>query len=128
MLASTEKIRRRRQTIGLDLAKNVFQVHGVNEHGTAVLRKQLRRDQVVVFFANLPTCLVGMEACGSAHHWARKLQSLGHTVKLMSPQFVNTTVSDNLRHASISTTSTYLHGDDTKRAQEMAEAFGVPLP
>ena len=66
-------------TVGLDLAKNVFQVHGVDRHGKIVLRKQLRRDQVAGFFANLPACLVGMEACGSAHHWARKLQSFGHT-------------------------------------------------
>ena len=75
-------------TVGIDLAKNVFQVHGVNERGKAVLRKQLRRDQVAAFFANLPKCLVGMEACGGAHHWARKLQALGHTVKLMAPQFI----------------------------------------
>jgi hypothetical protein len=73
-------------TVGIDLAKNVFQVHGANEHGRPVLRKQLRRDQVVPFFANLPPCLVGMEACGGAHHWARKLQTLGHTVKLMAPR------------------------------------------
>lgn len=64
-------------TIGLDLAKNVFQVHGVDARGKVVLRKQLRRDQVAPFFANLPSCLVGMEACGSAHHWARKSESLG---------------------------------------------------
>jgi transposase len=75
-------------TIGIDLAKNVFQVHGANERGKAVLRKQLRREQVTAFFANLPACLIGMEACGSAHHWARKLQALGHTVRLMAPQFV----------------------------------------
>lgn len=67
-------------TAGIDLAKNVFQVHGVDEHGKTVLRKQLKREQVALFFANLPTCLIGLEACGSAHHWARKLQSLGHSV------------------------------------------------
>lgn len=60
-------------TVGIDLAKNVFQVHGVDEHGKAVLRKQLRRDQVTTFFVNLPPCLIGIEACASAHHWARKL-------------------------------------------------------
>ena len=75
-------------TIGLDLAKNVFQVNGVNERGKAVLRKQLKRDQVAPFFANLPPCLIVIEACASAHHWARKLQALGHTVRLMAPQFV----------------------------------------
>lgn len=66
--------------IGIDLAKNVFQIHGVNESGKVVLRKQLRRDQVNNFFVNVPPCLIGMEACGSAHHWARKLQDFGHTV------------------------------------------------
>jgi transposase len=87
-------------TVGLDLAKNVFQVHGVNEHGKAVLRKQLRRDQVAAFFANLPACLVGMEACASAHHWARKLQSFGHTVRLMAPQFVKPYVKSNKNDAA----------------------------
>ena len=82
-------------TVGLDLAKNFFQVHGVNAHGKVVLRKQLRRDQVAAFFVNLPPCLVGMEACGSAHYWARKLQSMGHTVKLMAPQFVKPYVKSN---------------------------------
>ncbi len=82
-------------TIGIDLAKNVFQVHGANEHGRPVLRKQLKRDQVVAFFANLSPCLIGMEACGGAHHWARKLQALGHTVKLMAPQFVKPYVKSN---------------------------------
>src|SRR5690554_8030274 len=69
--ASTMKI----TTIGIDLAKNVFQIHGVDAHSKTVIRKQLKRDQVAPFFANLPTCLIGMEACGSAHHWARKLRS-----------------------------------------------------
>jgi transposase len=87
-------------TIGIDLAKNVFQVHGVNEHGKAVQRKQLKRDQVIEFFANLPPCLVGMEACGSAHHWARRLQALGHTVKLMAPQFVKPYVKTNKNDAA----------------------------
>ena len=87
-------------TIGLDLAKNVFQVHGVNERGKAVLRKQLKRDQVAPFFANLPPCLVGIEACASAHHWARKLQALGHTVRLMAPQFVKPYVKSNKNDAA----------------------------
>ncbi len=87
-------------TIGLDLAKNVFQVHGVNERGKAVLRKQLKRDQVAPFFANLPSCLIGIEACASAHHWARKLQSLGHTVRLMAPQFVKPYVKSNKNDAA----------------------------
>lgn len=81
--------------IGIDLAKEVFQVHGVDDHGKTVLRKQLRRDRMTNFFANLAPCLIGMEACGSAHHWARKLGELGHTVKLMSPQFVKPYVKTN---------------------------------
>ncbi len=87
-------------TIGIDLAKNVIQVHGVDERGKAVLRKQLKRDQVASFFANLPPCLIGMEACASAHHWARRLQSFGHTVKLMAPQFVKPYVKTNKNDAA----------------------------
>jgi transposase len=82
-------------TVGIDLAKNVFQVHGVDERGRVVLRKQLRRDQMTVFFANQPPCVIGMEACGSAHHWARTLKSLGHDARLMSPQFVKPYVKSN---------------------------------
>ncbi|KVK82055.1 transposase [Burkholderia ubonensis] len=82
-------------TIGIDLAKDIFQVHGVNEHGKPILRKQLKRHQIVAFFANLPGCLIGMEACASAHFWARKLQTLGHTVRLMAPQFVKPYVKTN---------------------------------
>ncbi len=74
--------------IGLDIAKQVFQVHGVDEHGKGVLRKTLKRDQVVEFFAQVPPCLIGIEACGSAHYWARTLTELGHTVRLMAGQFV----------------------------------------
>lgn len=87
-------------TIGIDLAKHVFQVHGVDEHGKAMLKKQLKRDQMAAFFANLPPCLIGMEACGSAHYWARKLQALGHTVKLMAPQFVKPYVKTNKHDAA----------------------------
>ena len=71
-------------TVGIDLAKALFQVHGVDEGGKAVLRKQLKRKDVLSFFANLEPCLIGMEACGSAHYWARKLSELGHTVRLMA--------------------------------------------
>lgn len=87
------------RTIGLDLAKNVFQVHGVNEQGKAVLRKTLRRGDVISFFANRPPCLIGLEACGSAHWWARKLGELGHSVKLMAPQFVKPYVKSNKNDA-----------------------------
>lgn len=82
-------------TIGIDLAKNVFQLHGVDAQGNVLLRTQLKRDKVVEFFANLAPCLVGMEACGSAHYWARQLEKLGHTVKLMAPQFVRPYVKTN---------------------------------
>lgn len=82
-------------TIGVDLAKEVFQIHGVDAHGKAVLRKQLRRNEMAKFFANLEPCLIGMEACGSAHYWARKLGEFGHTAKLMAPQFVKPYVKTN---------------------------------
>ena len=75
-------------TIGLDLAKSVFQVHGVSADGTAVLRRQLRRGQVLAFFARLDPCLIGMEACSGAHHWARELATLGHEVRLMPAAYV----------------------------------------
>jgi transposase len=87
-------------TIGLDLAKNVFQVHGIDRRGKPVLRKQLKRAQVLPFFANLEPCLVGMEACGGAHYWARKLEAFGHTVKLMAPQFVKPYVKSNKTDAA----------------------------
>ena len=82
-------------TVGIDLAKALFQVHGVDEGGKVVLRKQLKRKDVLSFFANLEPCLIGMEACGSAHYWARKLSELGHTVRLMAPQFVKPYVKTN---------------------------------
>jgi transposase len=72
-------------TIGLDIAKRVFQVHGVDEAGKVVLRRQLRRTEVLKFFAKLPPCLVGMEACASAHYWGREIAALGHQVRLMPP-------------------------------------------
>src|SRR5487761_2052525 len=75
-------------TIGLDLAKNVFQVHGVDADGKVIIRRQVRRADVIPLFAGLPPCLVGMEACASAHHWAREIAALGHTVKLMPPAYV----------------------------------------
>ncbi|NYT79821.1 IS110 family transposase [Alcaligenaceae bacterium] len=86
--------------IGIDLAKDVFQVHGIDERGKIVLRKQLKRTQMAPFFANLAPCLIGMEACGSAHYWARKLQDDGHTVKLMAPQFVKPYVETNKHDAA----------------------------
>jgi hypothetical protein len=75
-------------TIGLDLAKNVFQVHGIDAQGKVLLRRALRRSEVLPYFTKLSPCLVGMEACATAHHWARELIKLGHTVKLMPPAYV----------------------------------------
>jgi transposase len=72
-------------TIGLDIAKSVFQVHGVDVAGQVVVRRQLKRRQVIAFFQKLPTCLVGIEACASSQHWSRELQGLGHSVRLMPP-------------------------------------------
>jgi transposase len=99
-------------TIGIDLAKSVFQVHGVDGQGRAVLRKQLKRDQMAAFFGNLEPCLIGMEACGSAHYWARKLQAQGHHVKLIAPQFVKPYVKTN-KH-------------DAADAEAICEAVGRP--
>ncbi|WP_156521001.1 IS110 family transposase, partial [Magnetospirillum moscoviense] len=75
-------------TIGLDLAKRVFQVHGIDEAGAVTLRRQLRRSEVVRFFAKLASCVVGMEACASSHYWARVLSKLGHEVRLIPPSEV----------------------------------------
>lgn len=99
-------------TVGLDLAKSVFQVHGVDAHGKTLLRKTLKRADVMIFFAKLLPCLVGMEACGSAHFWARKLTELGHTVKLMAPQFVKPYVKTNK--------------NDARDAEAICEAVGRP--
>ena len=74
--------------VGLDIAKSVFQVHGVNAHGSVVIRRQLKRRYVVAFFKKLPPCLIGIEACATSHHWSRELQAIGHTVRLMPPAYV----------------------------------------
>jgi transposase len=86
-------------TVGIDLAKLVFQVHGVNERGKMMLSKSFKRADLIKFFANLAPCLIGMEACGGAHFWARKLGEFGHTVKLMAPQFVKPYVKTNKNDA-----------------------------
>jgi len=87
-------------TIGVDLAKSVFQVHGIDKRGKAVIQKRLRRSKVLEFFVQLPPCLIGMEACSSAHYWARKLREQGHNVKLMAPQFVKPYVKANKTDAA----------------------------
>ncbi len=87
-------------TIGIDLAKSVFQVHGVDAAGETVIRKQLRRRQVLPFFKKLTPCLVGIEACATAHHWAREIGALGHEVRLMPPRYVKPYVKRNKNDAA----------------------------
>jgi len=98
--------------MGLDLAKHVFQVHGVDAEGATVLRKQLRRAQVLAFFSRLPPCLVGLEACATAHYWARELRALGHEVRLMPAQYVKAYIKRN-KH-------------DAADAEAICEAVGRP--
>src|SRR5256884_2570139 len=87
-------------TIGLDLAKHVFQVHGIDAEGTTVLRKRLRRNQVLGFFSRIPRCVVGLEACATAHYWARELGALGHEMRLMPAQYVKAYVKRNKNDAA----------------------------
>src|SRR6201997_4906703 len=87
-------------TIGLDIAKNVFQVHGIDADERVVVRKQLRRGQVLAFFKALPPCLVGMEACATAHYWARELRKLGHRVRLMPARDVKAYLKRNKNDAA----------------------------
>ncbi len=82
-------------TIGIDIAKRIFQIHGVDKNGKTVLKKKLMRDQVLGFMVNLPKCLVGIEACGGASYWAREIVKLGHEVRLIAPQFVKPYVKTN---------------------------------
>jgi len=99
-------------TIGLDIAKSVFQVHGIDAEGEVVLRRQLKRRYVVAFFQRLPPCLVGIEACASSHHWSRELQALGHTVRLMPPAYVKPYVKR--------------HKNDATDAEAICEAVSRP--
>jgi len=99
-------------TIGLDLAKHWFQVHGVDANGQVAVRRKLRRSELLAFFRSLPPCLVGMEACATAHHWARELTKLGHTVRLMPPAYVKAYVKRNK--------------NDSADAEAICEAVGRP--
>jgi transposase len=103
------------KVIGLDLAKSVFQVHGVDGHGRALLRRQLRRREVCEFFAKCSPVLIGMEACGGAHYWARELAKLGHTVKVMNPKYVKPFVKTNKNDRS-----------DAEAIAEAASRHSVP--
>ena len=87
-------------TIGVDLAKSVFQVYGADSAGVAVIRRQLKRRQVLPFFKKQPPCLVGMEACAISHHWAREVMKLGHNMKLMPPRYVKPYVKRNKNDAA----------------------------
>jgi transposase len=98
--------------LGIDLAKNVFSVHGVDGRGKTVLHRELRRRLLLPFMRQLQPCLVGMEACGGAHYWAREMAKLGHEVRLMSPQFVRPYVKSNK--------------NDAKDAEAICEAVGRP--
>src|SRR3990172_9486053 len=87
-------------TIGLDLAKHVFQVHGVDASGAVVVRRRVRRSEMLRFFGRLERCLIGMEACATAHHWARELRAFGHEVRLIPPQYVKAYVKRNKNDAA----------------------------
>lgn len=87
-------------TVGVDIAKNVFQVHGIDSEGRVMLRRKVRRDQVLALLGGLEPCLIGMEACATAHHWARELEALGHQVKLMPPAYVKAYVKRNKNDAA----------------------------
>ncbi|NJO03945.1 MAG: IS110 family transposase [Bacteroidia bacterium] len=93
--ADTKKIYR----IGIDIAKNVFQIHGVDKNDKCILRKKISRRSMIEFFSNLPPCIIGMEACGGSHFWARKLTSMGHTVRLIAAKFVKPYVKNNKNDA-----------------------------
>ena len=99
-------------TLGIDLAKNVFSVHGVDERGKTVVHRELRRRQLLPFMQQLEPCLVGMEACWSTHYWAREMAKIGRQVRLMSPQFVRRYVKSNK--------------NDARDAEAICETVGRP--
>src|SRR5215475_8322498 len=99
-------------TLGIDLAKSIFQLHGVDEHGKVVVQKRVPHSKLLETVAQLPTCVIGMEACSSAQYWARAMQKLGHTVKLISPQFVNSYIKGNK--------------NDSRDAEAICEAVSRP--
>lgn len=121
-------------TIGFDLAKNVFLVHGIDANETVVVRKQLRRSQVMAFFEALPPCLVGIEACATARHWVRELRKLGHDVRLMPAKDVKAYVKRNKNDAADAEaiceavrrpTMRFCHGQDRRAAGPIDAAPGT---
>ena len=112
-------------TIGLDIAKQVFQVHGADKSGRPVLRRKLRRAEVARFFSEVPPCLIGIEASGSAHYWARVLGGFGHTVRLMAPQFVKPYVKSQKNDAN---EDSLLSGFGRQLLGDLYEELCVRLP
>jgi transposase len=86
---------KRATVLGIDLAKNIFQVHGIDEHGKVIIRRSFGRGGLIKFIANLKPCLIGIEACGGSHHWAREFRKYGHSVRMMAPQYVKPYVKTN---------------------------------
>lgn len=121
-------------TIGVDLAKSVFQVHGVDAAGAVVVRRQLRRRQVLPFFAKLRPCLVGIEACATAHHWGREIERLGHRVRLMPPRSVKAYVKIQKNDAADAeaiceaVTRPTMRFVELKSTDEIVEILDVPRP
>ena len=120
-------------TIGLDIAKSVFQVHGIDAEGNVIIRRQLKRRYVLAFFQKVPPCLVGIEACASSHHWSRELKALGHTVRLMPPAYVKPYVKRQKNDAAdaeaICEAVTGQHAvrrDQDTRAAELPDAASHP--
>ncbi len=116
-------------TIGLDIAKSVFQIHGVDAAGNVIVRRRLKRRYVLPFFQKLPPCLVGIEACASSHHWSRELQALGHTVRLMPPAYVKPYVKRHKNDAADAeaiceavTSKHAVRADQDARAAELPDA------
>ena len=121
-------------TIGLDIAKSVFQVHGVDTEGNVVIRRQLKRRYVMTFFQKLPPCLVGIEACASSHHWSRELQAIGHSVRLMPPAYVKPYVKRHKNDATdaeaiceaVTRPNMRFVATKTRRATELPDAAPYP--
>ena len=113
-------------TIGLDIAKSVFQVHGVDAAGQVVVRRQLKRQHVLAFFARLPPCLIGIEACASSHYWARELRAVGHTVRLIPPAYVKPYVKRQKNDAADAEAICGHEAQHAVRADQDGRAAGLP--